>query len=90
MSYSRGPWKKVIRKDGSRSIVAANGRGVCQIVDWKQSESPEDNDPLLEAAPELLNALRWSVNHSDECLGDYPHLLEFAGALIAKAEGGNV
>jgi len=41
---------------------------------------------LHESAPELLNALRWSINHQDECLGDYPELLNAAKTLVAKAE----
>ncbi len=42
---------------------------------------------LIVSLPNLLNNLKWQVNHPGECLGDHPHLLEAATALIAEAEG---
>lgn len=42
--------------------------------------------PLVAASPTLLNMVKWCINHSCECLGDHPNLLEAARAAIAELE----
>lgn len=64
------------------------GTGGLNLPEKEAIEIQEANARLMAAAPELLNALRWSINHPDECLGDHPELLEVATALLAKAEDG--
>lgn len=44
------------------------------------------NARLISKAPNLLTALRWFVNHEDECPGDRPDILDIAKALIAEIE----
>jgi hypothetical protein len=84
--YTPGPWRfdvfGLITQEGSDLHIA-------QLHNKREEDFPsrEANGNLIAAAPELLNALKWSVNHAEECLGDYPELLDIAIALIAKAEG---
>jgi len=62
---------------------------VCDTVNRHHCISPEEdlaNARLISAAPELLNALRWSIKHDGECLGDHPEILEAAKVLLAKIE----
>ena|ERR1700722_1710591 len=93
--HTTGPWHAWDRGIGWE--VHAGIGTTCEMKNDADCRGPingefretftEADARLIATAPELLNALRWSINHEGECLGDYPEILEAAKTLLAKVEG---
>ena len=92
VKHTPGPWK-IGRTDFDNTgevieINASDGTTVAHILSQDQITDHEKADArLIVAAPELLKALRWSVDHEGECIGDHAKILKAAKALLAKIKG---
>lgn len=86
--YTRGPLEicdpgDYSDYDGDCIVVCGDDRRIAVFLG--SGDEARANARLFAAASRLLNALRWSVNHSGECLGDHPELLDVAKTLLVEA-----
>lgn len=100
MKHTPGPWEMKTLKTQCgichtigdfQSSRRQRPTYACVYDDGSDLGHPEPtllaNARLMAAAPELLELLKWAVEHSDECLGDHSSRLQAAENIIAKAEG---
>jgi hypothetical protein len=95
MTHTPGPWSHApilshgeyeICHDGCHAIAFVYaGDGLDEITTFPS----ESNARLMSAAPDLLDALEWMIEHDESGPGDDYHLagLERAKAAVAKARG---
>jgi 5'-deoxynucleotidase YfbR-like HD superfamily hydrolase len=90
--HTPGPWKHGKGVDGHyriyrrKSVICQFGEGIDE--DWRECKNSKANARLIASAPDLLEALRFCVQHDGgECLGDHPARLAQARAVIRKATG---
>ncbi len=97
-ALSPRPWRKRTFDDGSRNIVSGpGGLGfVCQYShkDGKDVDEAEADGTLIEAAPELIEALKTTLGNLDSLMATstvdahlYGSWREMVASAIAKAEG---
>ena len=93
MNHTPGPWK--INKhdkyshyygDLQASLGGRNIRTVGLVLKYAEAEENEANANLIEAAPELLEALEEMYEKCNVSPDDAPHRVK-ARAAIAKARG---
>lgn len=101
MNFTPGPWKvRTLNCEDHRGmgwVEGANGTDIacCGAMDVWEHEN-KANAHLIAAAPDLLEALRQTVDSLDYWFRRYgdPHgcesqMMQNARAAISKAEGGN-
>lgn len=88
--HTSGPWhiERINNRtrSGFNASIRSPGCDVAEVYGWEDEENVA-NARLIAAAPELLAALQWYVEH-DDSTGDseyYAAGLEAAQAAIAKA-----
>lgn len=93
-NYTNGPWKLDVTPNGCpiKEILAADGRGVCEIYEGDSPDKVWANSYLIAASPQLLEALSMAFARlmEIEISNDIsiPHeLREASRAAIAKATG---
>jgi hypothetical protein len=88
--HTPGPWK--ISKDGTAGMShEIRAEFVTVARTYSSAKECNDNARLIAAAPELLQALKWTIGALESECGDKLHcsaLYQDALAAIAKAEGG--
>lgn len=78
-----GPWEVATSRDVWSAVIAPGVATICMEIE-------NDADArLIAAAPDLLAALKWYVEHDDTDESEYYMAGQNAArAAIAKAEGG--
>jgi hypothetical protein len=61
--HTPGPWIAAHDFDNDSIVIDADTNSICTIDSYK--ECAEANAKLIEAAPDLLEALQWALNNLD-------------------------
>jgi len=93
MKHTPGPWRAVggaIRPESAKGYTGGYAPILSAHHDKRLPDNREANAKLAAAAPELLDALRWLVQHAPlpSLSGDYAAGYLSAKAAIHKATGG--
>lgn len=86
--HTKAPWKVVENGDRMAGVMSGNNWVTYKAgQDRMTTEELEANANLIAAAPDLLEALAWMVEHCEPRLDHAPDCIRSAKRAISKARG---